>query len=335
MDKETFYGTGESKTISYLEFGSIDLSLSKKDVWDFRLHEKAYDWLMCARYANDMVTYIDMKEKLGHLSLTELARLYRGGVHHRGDISGNLGKLCALAVMNNSLEKNKQPSFYELGQTLFGCIEGMEFCREFLKHLGVRFPSLDLKKVDWYGVDISHLFNRLAIMLHCQYHVTTLEDTSRLPSRMDVFFAKGVTLLYAVRSVRQLLDILDRARLSVFDYSFSMKGEQETSIGTGKLVKYLDFGSYQRKYRQGNKKMFARKNKSKYDAATNRVFLDCVYGEEDLCRDFIGLDKRVRRELVAKLSSGGDGSVLSDLLDITPGDNLEWVELGEFVKSLK
>lgn len=335
MDKETFYGTGESKAISYLEFGSIDLSSSKKDVWDFRLHEKAYDWLMCARYANDMVTYIDMKEKLGQLSLTELARLYRGGVHHRNDISGNLGKLCALTVVGNLAEKNKKSSFYELGQTLFGCIEGMEFCREFLKHLGVRFPFIDLKKVDWYGVDISHLFNRLAVLLHGKYRVTTLEDMNQLPRPVDVFFAKGVTLLYVVRNVRQLLDILDRARLSVFDYSFSMKGEQETTIGTGKLVKYLDFGSFRRKYRQSNKRMFVRENKSRYDAATHRVFLDCVYGEEDLCRDFIKLDEKVRRKLIMKLSSGDDELILSDLLDIAPGDNLAWIDVEEFIDSLR
>ena len=335
MDKETFYGTGESKTISYLEFGSIDLSSNRKDVWDFRLHEKAYDWLMCARYANDMVTYIDMKEKIDKLSVPELARLYRAGVHHRGDISVNIGKLNAIAVSKNTAEKNKNLSFYELGQTLFGCIEGMEFCLEFLKQTGVGFPSLDLKKVDWYGVDISHLFNRLAVILHQQYTIKTTDNMSRLPSLLNVFFAKGVTMLYAVRNIDQLLDILNKADLGVFDYSFSMKGEQETTIGTGKHVKYLDFNSFYRKCSRSDKKIYVRQNKSRYDTATNRVFLDCVCGEEKLCRDFTSLDTKVRKGLVSKISREKGESLLPDLLDMAPGEKLEWVEVEEFVKSLK
>ncbi len=55
--EEKYYRNEKETAISYVEFGSIDLLLGKKNVWDFRLHDKAYDWLMLSRYANDLVTY--------------------------------------------------------------------------------------------------------------------------------------------------------------------------------------------------------------------------------------------------------------------------------------
>jgi hypothetical protein len=182
MDKETFYGTDTPSTISYLEFGAIDLENSRKEVWDFRLHQQAYDWLMLGRYANDLVAYARLLEQLPGGSLEDLAGYYEKEIHHPDDASLNLSKLCALASSGNT-----PPSFFELGQTVFGCIEGMDFVQALVQKMGVDVPPVAIQDARWYGVDISEYFNDLAKRLHQSHHVTTTADVSTLPDDVDVF----------------------------------------------------------------------------------------------------------------------------------------------------
>jgi len=332
MDKKTFYGTDEETAISYLEFGSIDLAAGKKNVWDFRLHDKAYDWLMLARYSNDMVTYVNMKEKLGQAPIEDIANIYDSEVHHKNDASLNLGKLCALAVMKNHQEAQDKPlSFFELGQTIFGCIEGMEFYQELLKHTGVDIPNIDFKKMSWYGVDISQFFNKLAVLMHEKYNVKTMDELSMLPPQADVFFSKGVTLLYAVRNASQLIEILEKGRLCIFDYSFSLGDNQEVTIGSGKLVKYLDYKDFDVLLKQSNKKAYVRKNKSYYTEETNSVFLDMIFAEEPFCNEFISMDVTMRNALQEKLVSPRASECF---LDLAEGEKTEWVPLDSFIDSI-
>lgn len=332
MSKNVYYGTDEAITFSYLEFGSIDLGASKKDIWDFRIHDKAYDWFMLSRYANDMVTYTEMSEKMdGSAPISEIVSLYTKEMHHKADASLNVGKICALAVMKNRQDK-ASPSFFEIGQTIYGCIEGMDFCQKLISTSLVQFPFVNLTEVSWYGVDISDFFNRLSVMLHSAYKVKTVREVEFLKEQTDVFFSKGVTLLYIVREVGELLNLLAKGEICVFDYSFSMEGVQNTSIGTGKHVRYLDFNEFYKAYNKGIKKLFVRKNKSYYNKATNRIFIDCVYAEEGICREFIDLDIRIRKELMLKLSSTPEALILLDAEKEAP---VEWISIEEFVEGIK
>lgn len=330
MDISKFYGTEEGSTFSYLEFGSINLKEGKKEIWDFRLHEKAYDWLMLARYTNDMVTYMSMTEDLGKNPISKAISLYCREMHHKADASINFGKLCALAVMKNHLT-SRGPSFFELGQTIFGCIEGMEFCRKLLETTAVQFPFLDLSDIKWYGVDISEIFNRLSIKLHSGYKVKTMREIEKLNEQAEVFFAKGVTLLYIVRKTSDLMDILDKGKLCIFDYSFALGEEQNATIGTGKSVKYINFDDFYSYYKKGTKKLYLRKEKSHYNKAKNRIFIDCIYAEENICKEFIKLDMRIRDELIALLSSEQDASVLLD----AESEDMNWQTIDDFISEVK
>ena len=75
--------------------------------------------------------------------------------------------------------------------------------------------------------------------------------------------------------------------------------------------------------------MYVRKNKSSYNSDTNRIFLDCIYAEENMFRDFMELDKHVRNELAAKISSEPDAFIL---LDMNAGEKVEWVSLEDFIE---
>lgn len=323
-NNRTFYGTADSPSITYLEFGEIDIQRSEKKVWEFKLHQKAYDWLMLGRYSNDLLAFSDMRRKVGKAPMQELIECYNREVHHPDEASLNLSKLIALAVVG---EQAGSKSFYELGQTIFGCIEGMEFYRELLTFFNLDFPFLDLKGVEWYGVDISDMFNRLAKLLHQDYKVNTYLDPSELPEQVDVFFSKGISLLYAVRDVEQFFNTVGKGRIAIFDYSLSLDGAEDTTIGSGKTVRYLDYSDVIKAYRKRNRVLFVKENNSRYIKDKNRVWLDCLYSDPESCERFIQLDTSLRKELYSRLSAlEGAGRLLNR------EEEPRWLPIDTFIK---
>lgn len=329
MSTNKFYGTEKNDTITYLEFGEVNLREGTKKVWDFRLHQKAYDWLMLGRYTNDIIAYFAMSELLDDSALKEIAEVHEREIHHKDETTLSLNKLIALEVSGRG---KANPSFFELGQTVFGCIEGMEFARKLLKFAGINTISQELKKVHWCGLDISEMFNKLSITLHGDYHVSASDDFNSLPQSYDVFFSKGISLLYAVRSVEQLLEILDKSNCSIFDYSFSLGDEHMTTIGSGKTVKYLSLDKFQESYRGRGRKMYVRKDKSYYNESNNSIFIDCVYANNDLCNEIIDMDTQIRSTLREKFASEPD---ILKILDIGAEADFSWVSFDEFIDSIK
>lgn len=329
MQDGKFYGTEKISSLSYLEFGAIDLNLSKKLVWDLKLHQKAYDWYMHGRYSNDIVCYLDLNEQVGKMSAQEMVRLYMDEVHHKDDFSVNIGKLCALAVARNGASPQKALSFFELGQTLFGCIDTMEFCQKLAIHLKAGIDPVNFRDVEWYGVDISDFFNKMSILMHSGYRVQAFNDMKYLDSVKDVFFAKGVTVLYAVRSISQLMALLNSAKICVFDYSFAANAEHDVIIGSGKLVKYLKMKDFLSKAKDLPGSFYVKKGNSFYDRKTDRVVVDCLYADEKVCQEFMALDRSIRNVFSAYLAKEKDAEVFLDNAD---GKNSGWMRLEEFVK---
>jgi len=327
MSKEQFYGTDQPTTISYLEFGAIDMENSRKEIWDFRLHQKAYDWLMLARYANDMVAYANLSSRLGNEPLNVLADYYEEEMHHAEDASLNLSKLCALASLGKT-----NPSFFELGQTVFGCIEGMDFIQSLAEKREVSLPKMPLTDVHWYGVDISEYFNDLAKRMHQGYKMVTTVDLDSLPKKLDVFFAKGVTLLYGVHTSDEFLKLLNRCRCAIFDYSFSMNKEQVTTIGTGKTVTYVDINEFEHGCQKLGVSLFVRKETARYSSETDRVFVDCVFGEESVCNEYMQLDRTMRQQFSswAKEEPG-----LQRIGNNQFWESNEWLPVTQYLESLR
>ena len=327
MTNKVFYGTDNNPAITYLEFGEVNVAEGKKKIWDFRLHQRAYDWLMLSRYSNDLLTYKAMEKMVSTSSLQDIVNLYNEEVHHADDNSVNLGKLIALIIMQ---KEDQETSFYELGQTIFGCIEGMQFYQRLLEHINVDAPKVDLKKVTWFGVDISEMLNQMSVLLHQDMKVVTVTEPAMLPDEMDVFFAKGISILYAVRDVSQFFATVQKGRCSVFDYSFNLGEDEDTTIGSGKTVRYLNYDEFIKKYREGDRKMYVNRSNSRYIPETNRIWLDCVYAPEDLCKKYIKLDQRVRQELLVKCSD------IKEAERFLSGSKVpEWLPVEEFVASIK
>jgi hypothetical protein len=327
MSNSIFYGTEESSTFTYLEFGEINMDSGRKAVWDFRLHQQAYDWLMLSRYANDILAYHKMEPLVDAGDDSAACELYAQEVHHEDDASVSLAKLIGLAVTQ---QEGKPSSLYELGQTLFGCIDGMELYQQWLQRLEVPLTHVPLKDVVWYGVDISEMFNELSVLMHQDYTVNTMTDPADLPGQLDVFFSKGVTLLYAVRDLNQLFETLETGRIAVFDYSFTFSDGEDTTIGSGKTVRYLNLVAFLEQLETKERILYVKTQTSRVDPKTGRVWLDCVYAEPSFVDAFTVLDTKVRREFAKKLS----GIKQSDRF-VNNDHEPEWVPVHQFLKTHK
>lgn len=276
----------QNQVCTYLEFGSINLHEGKKEVYDFRINGKAYDWLMHARYSNDIFAYKQMAGALLALNFDDLIDTFKNEIHHDNDFVFNLNKKIALDVTGGS--------FFELGQTLFGCIDTIDFINELEKYLLPESTLVTcLKNVDWFGVDISEFFNFMAEKMHEGYKVKTSTSLVETSKNYDVFFAKGITLLYAINSADELFKLISKAKVSVFDYSVSLTEQVDSYIGTGKPVRFLskvEFDSFYQMVRASGKEIWVRGN-SKPDYKINRLYIEGIIATDSIAQDFIEKQK--------------------------------------------
>lgn len=276
------------KPFSYLEFGSVDPHSGIRNVYDYRFQSQAYDWLMHARYSNDIVAYHQMMDLLLDGNFRDIGDVFKTQVHHPDDIVFNFNKLLAISLTGSR--------FFELGQTLFGCIDGMEFVNKLNAQIFDDFISESLLDVYWDGVDISPYFNSLAKIMHASYHVSTRTSPLHLRPNADVFFAKGITLLYVVRTPEQLYELIDNTQIAILDYSFSLCGEQNTQIGTGKDVCYLrreEFDVFYSTIKSSGKDIWVR-NTSGPQPAQNKFYLEGIICRDSLAGEYIAGQTRWR-----------------------------------------
>lgn len=307
--------------VTFLEFGEIDLARGKKTIWDFRLHQKAYDWFMLGRYTNDLLAYRAMSRDLEGRSLEDLFSFFDHEVHHAQDGVASVVQLCALAATEGH-------SFMEFGQTVFGCIDAMGFVQKLCSNLGIAGLEQPLDEISWYGVDISDMFNELSSVLHPGLQVEARCDIAGLPAHMDVRFAKGITLHYAVRTPRQLFDIMGGSKCSLFDYSISLNGRQEATVGSGKTLLYLGAEEFlAERCRLGVPLLV--KRSSRHQADLDRVWLDCLYGEAEVCARYMSLEAEIRAALRGKLSG-----VAAAERFLGPAERSEWVPVEEYLAAL-
>ena len=168
-----FYNTDKTKSLTFLEFGSLDLSQGEKKIWDFRTDQEAYDFFMLARYMKDLMVFrkLSAEARSGELG-TEQFAIYQKEVHTQ-DFYNSFSKLAALRVASRAREGLAKASYLELGSTLFGCIDAMEFLQVALGYFDQEYRKVDLQtNVDFYGIDISDLLNQTAKAIHsnCSIH---------------------------------------------------------------------------------------------------------------------------------------------------------------------
>jgi hypothetical protein len=319
--------TDGDDVVSYLEFGAIATSPAVKKLYDFRTMQQAYDWFMHARYSQDMTCYIWMQEALQNEKYDEAGRLYQEMIYHKDDFSSHLSKWAALQVSGD-----RPPTFYEHGQTLFGCIEGIEVCELLLRKAGVPLPSPELVVADvtWEGFDISPFFNLMAARLHGNYRVRTHSDMLDIPASFSTSFAKGVTLLYALRCPEDFFKLFGRASCGIFDTSFSIGEERSTFIGTGKRICFLSIDQFLSFYKGSPSIILVRQDVSGIRDDGSRLYVEgIVCKSSEMASRFTRADADFRKGLQAAFPS------LSKQLHLrSDPPYLIWTELSDFVGKL-
>lgn len=243
-----------SSITTYLDFGMT--KGGKRTSYDYREGQIAYDLFMGARYLNDLIAYRND-------SVDE--------VYHPEDLRDALRKYTGLTCCRRT---GDPLTYYEVGSSVMGAIDSIEY-------LNRRYHELETREIRWYGVDNSKFMNAMALYTHENHHVR-LSETAEVVAA-DLFFAKGVSLLYAFTNADHLCDVLTACRLAIFDYTFALEGTIAEFVGTGLPVTFLNLAECERRLRVDGKTLLLQPYTIKtYHQNANKITYDCVYGESAL-----------------------------------------------------
>jgi hypothetical protein len=248
-----------SGVTTYLDFGMT--KNGKRTCYDYREGQNAYDLFMGARYLADMIAY-------------------RNGnpahVYHPEDVRDQLRKYTALAVCRRL---GHRLTYYEVGSSVLGVIDA-------LNYLDQKYRELDTRDITWHGVDNSTFMNAMAKHTHENYDVHLSESVT--PIKCDLFFAKGVSLLYAIDTEDLFCAVLEQSRIAVFDYTFAVEGVLREPVGTGLPVTYLNFEKIKQRLSASDKTLrLAPYTIRSYHQTPDRVTCDCLYGEPEIVQHYL------------------------------------------------
>ena len=314
ISKNKYYGTDSIEGLTYLEFGGIDLKNSKKEIWDFKTDQTAYDLFMLARYSKEIIGYQDCKKSLIDGNYEKFIEIYFSEVHTK-DFLNSIITWEALAF----LKKNNLPQrFFELGFTLFGCIEAHEVC-------SILMPKKnDISQITYSGEEISYLLSELALKLHSNYQVEYSLSQNDLKND-GIFFSKGVTLLYALKEIEDLYHYISKPEISIFDYNFSLIEKQTRILGTGKKINYLSLNEFKNNTSNNNSTLLIRKSDLIYDQVNKRLRCNCLYGNKDFLLKFLkdldflidNLKRNYPENFLSRITSNYQESFSSDYVEIS------------------
>ncbi len=243
---------------SYLEFGHK--KGDNKTPYDSREGQEAYEFFMVPRYLKDIIGY-----RTGKLDM----------IHHQEDLLDNIKKYTALCVCK---DKQKNLTFYEVGSSLMGVIDALEYIDKQVKELCV-------KDILFVGVDISDMMNYIASYTHQGYKLKLFKEIQQV--ECDLFFAKGISLLYAFSKELDFCNVLKKAQLAVFDYTFSLKSQIKDFVGTGKQVTYLNIEECKKLLDFDGKTLILTPSKRSYSSKENgKATYECVYGNTSLVKQY-------------------------------------------------
>ena len=247
------------KDKTYLEFGFKDNG--NKIPRDIREGQEAYDFFMVSRYLKDIIAY-----RTGNIDY----------VHHKEDLKDNLKKYIALCVCKNAA---KSLVYYEIGSSLMGVIDS-------LNYINKKFNLLNIKDILFIGVDNSRMMNTVAYYLYKDYKLSLFEEKKIVSC--DLFFAKGVSLLYAFEDEKLFCDILKRCKIAIFDYTFSLKKDEvERIIGSGKYVTHLNLDKCKKLLKSNNKKLILQPSVRGHNIPKDCQLYECIYGEEEVVKEYV------------------------------------------------
>lgn len=241
--KEDYYGSPNASSLSYLEFGSIDMARAEKKIWGYWQDQAAYDLYMFSRYARDLFLFRSFLEEKrqdvetldevirqsAHVKLLDYIFKYAGVItalkpgSHMGSIGGGI---C------------------ESGSSIYGLIdEAIALDAVFHQSENVE----RIKKAFYIASDISDMMNQGAKAFHPDVEMLAstaptirelvLDISANMKKKLALFYGLSVSMRYAVRDSKDLVDIAHISGLSIYNrLSLSLRDTYSMVYGTGKTV---------------------------------------------------------------------------------------------------
>ena len=230
----------------------------KEVAYDIREGQEAYEFFMVARYLKDIIAYRTNK----------VSR-----VHHKDDLLDNIKKYAALCVCKTP----KPLIYYEIGSSLMGVIDSLEFIER-------NIHNIDIKKIKFIGIDNSDMMNHVASYTHSGYDLELFKKIKTI--KCDLFFAKGVSILYAIDDEEKFANILNNSKLAVFDYTFSLKDSFKKFVGTGKPTSYLSFDKCVKHLQKDGRTLVLLSPFRNFGDDVQTKTYDCIYGERNMVKKY-------------------------------------------------
>ena len=229
---DIYYGTEKRDSLSFLEFGSIDLEKHKKTTWGYWQDAEAYDLYMFARYAKDLFLFRDFfKEKEKNIHVLE--EYIKKSAHDK--LLDYVFKYAGVVTLLNNNEFTK--SVCESGSSLWGFIEEVQ-AMDYVFNNGILVNKIS--ELTFLSSDISDMMLRGGRLLHPDVKVKvsnapTVAELMEVYKEIGLFYGLSVSLRYALRESSDLVKIADNSNLTIFNrVSLSYKGNEQIIAGTGK-----------------------------------------------------------------------------------------------------
>lgn len=236
MQYDRYYGCEKPESVSYLEFGSINLVKGEKKIWNYWQDQMAYDLYMFARYSKDLFAFRKFFQEADKTT-EKLNEYVLRAAHNK--LLDYIFKYAGMLVIEAG------GNICESGSSLYGWIDEAMAC-DYVYHNGKNISKIE--GFEYICSDISDLMNEGASEFHSSTKMlVSSQDTiaglvddieHRLHKQIDLFYGVSVSLRYALRNAMDLVKIAECAQLSIYN-RLSLTYDNETMVsvyGTGKSV---------------------------------------------------------------------------------------------------
>lgn len=236
MDNRKYYGCENPESVSYLEFGSINLVEGQKTIWNYWQNQEAYDLYMFARYSRDLFAFrkfFDEKEK----TVEKLNEYVARAAHNK--LMDYIFKYAGmLAIQKNGI-------ICECGSSLYGWIDEAIACdyvfsggQNIERISGFEYICSDISEMMNEGAAAFHGNNTMSFSTAGTIAELMSEVREKFRKRLSLFYGVSVSVRYAVRRAGDLIEAAATADLSIYNRLSVVLGK-ETRVGvygSGKRV---------------------------------------------------------------------------------------------------
>ena len=218
MTIDKYYGLRKLGT-THLDFYSRKQENNEPVILKTLKDQDAYDTWHLAQYFREILECRCLLEK-EHLNFEELPRKER-----------NIFLFMLLETCPHLMK------IVELGSSLFELIDGLELSLKYFKSTGYANDKIDIKNLEFTGIEISPLLSLGSKILHSQYNIKLHSDCNDMTGGGDLLWDRMVSS-YIFTTAKDLADFINLFKVGWLDLAVSKEGSFVASA-VGKTFTYF------------------------------------------------------------------------------------------------